>query len=266
MDQKIPKIIHYCWFGGAPLPELAVKCIESWKKYCPDYEIRRWDESNFDLNCCRYVQEAYAAKKWAFVSDVARFRILYEYGGIYLDTDVEIIRPLDGILAQGGFMASESNCCDVATGLGIAAPPQLPLYSEIISQYERSGFFQENNAENLTTVVKRVTQILEGHGLEHKNTVQRIAGIIIYPKDFFCPKDLNTGKIEITPNTYAIHHYDASWWSEEQKAYWKLVTRFSKYFSVNVAKRMAKVATIAHSKGVWQLVLECRRVLKKKEN
>ena len=100
-DNCIPKIIHYCWFGGNPLPELAQKCIESWKKYCPDYEIKRWDETNFDLDCCDYVREAYQEKKWAFVSDYARFKILYEYGGVYFDTDVELIKPIDDIVEKG---------------------------------------------------------------------------------------------------------------------------------------------------------------------
>ena len=102
----IPKVIHYCWFGGNPLPELAQKCIASWKKYCPDYEIKEWNESNFDLNCCDYVREAYEAKKWAFVSDVARLYAMVHEGGIYMDTDVEVIAPLDSLLqyhAVSGF-------------------------------------------------------------------------------------------------------------------------------------------------------------------
>ena len=103
----IPKIIHYCWFGGNPLPELAIKCIESWKKYLPDYEIKEWNESNFDINCCAYVREAYEAKKWAFVSDYARFWILYQHGGLYFDTDVELIKSIDDLIVKGAFMGCE---------------------------------------------------------------------------------------------------------------------------------------------------------------
>ena len=116
----IPKIIHYCWFGGNPLPEDAKKYIESWRKYCPGYEIKEWNESNFDINCCDYVREAYEAKKWAFVSDYARFYILYQYGGLYFDTDVEMIRPLFSILQKGSFMGMEVNspAC-VAPGLSL---------------------------------------------------------------------------------------------------------------------------------------------------
>ena len=127
----IPKIIHYCWFGGNPLPPLAKKCIASWKKYLPDYEIRQWDESNYDVNKIPYIKEAYAAKKFAFVSDYARFDILYNYGGIYFDTDVEIISPLDCIISAGSFMGCENkatpgatpNKLGVAPGLGLGVNP-----------------------------------------------------------------------------------------------------------------------------------------------
>ena len=105
----IPKIIHYCWFGRNPLPELALKCIASWKKYMPDYEIKEWNEDNFDVNIIPYTAEAYAQKKYAFVSDYARFWILYRYGGIYFDTDVEVIRPIDDIIARGNFMGFETD-------------------------------------------------------------------------------------------------------------------------------------------------------------
>lgn len=104
----IPKIIHYIWFGGNPLPELAVKCIESWKKYCPDYEIMIWDERNFDVSVCAYTKEAYDAKKWAFVSDYVRLKALYEYGGIYMDTDVELVKSLDGFLHEKAFSGFET--------------------------------------------------------------------------------------------------------------------------------------------------------------
>ena len=118
MEQKIPKIIHYCWFGGNPLPDAAKKCIETWKKYCPDYEIVEWNESNFDVNCCDYVKEAYEAKKWAFVSDVARLLIVYKLGGVYLDTDVEILEnsPFEKYLDYENIMAFE-NARSIATGL-----------------------------------------------------------------------------------------------------------------------------------------------------
>ena len=118
----IPKVIHYCWFGGNPLPESAKKCIDSWKKYCPDYEIVEWNENNFDISKNQYCREAYEAGKWAFVSDFARFDIIYKYGGVYFDTDVEVIKPIDSLIEQGAFMGVERNKpINVAPGLGIAA-------------------------------------------------------------------------------------------------------------------------------------------------
>ena len=101
----IPKIIHYCWFGRKPLPPLAVKCIESWKKYLPDYTIKEWNEDNFDINIVPYTREAYEVGKYAFVSDYARFYILYHHGGLYFDTDVEVIRPMDDLVGRGAFLA-----------------------------------------------------------------------------------------------------------------------------------------------------------------
>ena len=138
----IPKIIHYCWFGGKPLPKLAKKCIASWKKFCPDYEIKEWNESNFDLNSCTYVKEAYDSKKYAFVSDYARFWILHRYGGVYFDTDVELLKSIDDILADGAFMGVENFVAEqnkakisINPGLGIAAEPGMLIYQEILDFY-----------------------------------------------------------------------------------------------------------------------------------
>ena len=123
----IPKIIHYCWFGGKPLPKSAIKCINSWKKFFPDYEIKEWNESNFDVNMIPYTKEAYAAKKYAFVSDFARFWVPHEYGGIYFDTDVEVIRPMDDIIARGAYLGMENRTA-INPGLGMAAPAGHPFY------------------------------------------------------------------------------------------------------------------------------------------
>ena len=116
----IPKIIHYCWFGSNPLSETAQECIASWRKYCPDYEIKEWNENNFDLNCCNFVKEAYEAKKWAFVRDVARLKIIYEEGEIYLDTDVQVVKSFDDLLNNQCFLGEETSGC-IKTGLGFGA-------------------------------------------------------------------------------------------------------------------------------------------------
>lgn len=208
----IPKVIHYCWFGGSKLPSSAKKCIRSWKKYCPDFEIKEWNENNFDVNCCDYVKEAYKKKKWAFVSDFARFWILYNYGGVYFDTDVELLKPMDHILNAGPFMGRE-DINYINPGLGIAAPAGLKLYKEIVDSYLTDHFVDRYGVINLETVVTRVTDILRNKGFSGKNKIEIVDGIYIYPTEYFCPLNLKTREINITCNTYAIHHYTASWYS-----------------------------------------------------
>lgn len=208
----IPKIIHYCWFGGNPLPKLAVKCIASWKKYFPDYEIKEWNEYNFDLSSCNYIKEAYKLKKWAFVSDYVRFKVLYQYGGLYFDTDVEIIKDMSEIIKSGPFMGTEKTGI-VAPGLGLAANPGLGLYKEILDFYEVTHFILPDGTINNQTVVNYITNILLKHKYKGKYEIEEICGIKIYPPEYFCPKNYNTGEINITHNTYSIHYYTASWHS-----------------------------------------------------
>lgn len=224
IQTSIPKIIHYCWFGGNPLPEIAVKCINSWKKFFPDYEIKEWNEKNFDLNCCNYVKEAYEAKKWAFVSDYARFWILYNEGGLYFDTDVEVIRDMSAIIEQGPFMGCENldnntNKLGIGInpGLGIGAIPYDILYKEILDDYDKSNFIKEDGTYDYTTIVDRTTSILNKYGFKQIQKIQKVLNINIYPKEYFCPMDYATGKIDITENTYSIHWYDASWLNERMQ-------------------------------------------------
>lgn len=212
----IPKKIHYCWFGGKPLNALGEKCLASWKKFFPDYEIIEWNESNFDINCCAYVQEAYAAKKWAFVSDYARLKILHEYGGVYFDTDVEVIRPMEDIIFAGGFMACEQDTpSHVAPGLGLAAEPGLELYKELLEEYHSRHFLNEDGSFNLKTIVEYTTDSLRKHGLTDTDKIQFVAGISVYPKAYFNPMDMSSGRLVITQNTRSIHHYAASWESKK---------------------------------------------------
>lgn len=206
----IPKVIHYCWFGGNPLSELAVKCIESWRKYCPDYEIKEWNESNYDVYKIPYIAQAYQAKKYAFVSDYARFDILYQYGGVYFDTDVEVIKPIDALLQKGPFAGIESPGA-LNAGLGISSRQREPIYREILDSYSSAVFINAKGELDLTTVVERVSDIFKRHGLIHANIIQQVCGITIYPIDYFNPKDAQTGLISITENTYTIHHFAASW-------------------------------------------------------
>lgn len=215
----IPKVVHYCWFGGNPLPADAKKCIESWRKFFPEYEIKEWNEHNFDVNCCDYVKEAYAAKKWAFVSDYARFWILYHEGGLYFDTDVEVIKDMSNIIAQGAFMGCETDDkCN--PGLGIGANPGLSIYKEILDYYGKIHFLIEGNTTE--TVVTHTSKILKSHGWVGNGKIEQIEGVTIYPPEYFCPMDYKTGKLNITPNTQSIHWYTASWQSSYSKAKTKL--------------------------------------------
>lgn len=218
----IPKIIHYCWFGHNPLPASAHKCIDSWRKYMPDYEIKKWDEGNFNIGITSYVREAYNAGKFAFVSDYARFYILYKYGGVYFDTDVEVLRPIDDIIARGPFMGCESNASDrsparIAPGLGMAAIPGLSLYKEILDMYANLHFVY--SVANMKTVVEYTTEILLGHDTtDCGNGIFSVGGIRIYPAEYFSPKSYVTKKLRITENTRTIHHFAGTW-----QPWWKKV-------------------------------------------
>ena len=214
----IPKTIHYCWFGRNPLPDSAVKCINSWRKFFPGYEIKEWNEDNFDVNSIPYTAEAYQARKYAFVSDYARFWILYHYGGIYFDTDVEVIKPMDDIIVLGPFMGIEVIGTDlfetyplVNPGLGIGAEQGLAFYSKMIDYYKSLHFMNSSGEIMDGTVVKHTTGILLECGLLPGDSFQQIEGISIYPSDFFNPFDDLTGKLKITDNTRSIHWYAASW-------------------------------------------------------
>ena len=221
----IPKVIHYCWFGRNPLPPLAKRCIESWRKYCPDYEIKEWNEDNFDVNIIPYTAEAYKARKYAFVSDYARFWILYQYGGLYFDTDVEVIRDMGDFLAAGPFMGCENEAVPGATpknlgvnpGLGLGVNPGLGLFKEILDLYKDRHFILPDGSFNTETVVHITTGLLCKKGLKNISEIQQIDGVLIYPKDYLCPKDYHTKKLHITENTLCIHHFDGSWQPKTKK-------------------------------------------------
>ena len=206
----IPKKIHYCWFGGKKLPKDAVKCIQSWKFYLPDYEIIEWNESNFDINCCDYVKEAYKAKKWAFVSDYARFKILYEYGGVYFDTDVELIKPIESIIQKGSFMGRQLGF-QVAPGLGMAMDQYNHFCKDMLDMYDTMHFEDHANTSKLKTIVDYTTEYFCNKCTQNVDTIQLIDGIQIYPKEYFNPCDMKTNKIYVTEKTISIHHYAGSW-------------------------------------------------------
>lgn len=206
----IPKVIHYCWFGGKPIPKEYMKYIDSWKKYLPDYEIKRWDESNFGIHCNKFVEAAYNAGKYAFVSDFARFQILANRGG-YFDTDVEVIRSLDEIIAKGPFLGEQVKG-RVAAGLGMAAEPDMEFYKRVVNLYDNMTFDLSQDSNKQVTVVQHVTDLLIECGYDPQfDGIQTICGINIYPPQYFNPQDFKTGVITLTENTYTIHHFAESW-------------------------------------------------------
>lgn len=220
----IPKIIHYCWFGGKPIPKEYQRYMESWAKFMPDYEIKRWDESNYDVNVIPFSAEAYSVGKFAYVSDYARLRILYENGGVYFDTDVEIIKPLVDIIEKGGFMGFEkfsslegTNDFFVNPGLGFAVDPYNPIIREIMEFYESHHYIYPDGHKEQITIVKIVTDVLKKYGLGKSDSPVTIKGITIYPTEYFCPVEFMSSKLEITENTRTIHHYSASWMSWSDK-------------------------------------------------
>lgn len=209
MKNRIPKVIHYCWFGGGQMTDDAKKCIASWKKFCPDYEIIEWNEKTFDVNSNPYTREAYNEKKWAFVTDYVRLFVLYSNGGIYMDTDVELVKPIDDFLGHHAFSGFESSS-DIPTGI-MGCEKGFDLFGSFLEYYENRHFIKENGSYDLTTNVSIITNICELRGLKRNNTLQTIAGFVLYPSDVFCPKNCLTGRLDMTDNTVAIHHFAGSW-------------------------------------------------------
>lgn len=209
-EPKIPKIIHYCWIGGSKIPESNQKCIDSWKRICPDYEIREWNENNYDFSKNLYMKQAYENKKWGFVPDFARLDIIYQYGGIYLDTDVEIVRSFDDLLYNDAFIGWE-NRYYVNAGSGFGASKHNPIIADMRKDYEKLEFVKSDGSLNLIASPKFQTDQLIKHGLIQNGKYQEVDGMHVYPANYFSPKSYYTGINWRNSCTYSIHHYDATW-------------------------------------------------------
>ncbi len=275
----IPKVIHYCWFGKNELPEDAKKCIGSWKKFCPDYEIIEWNETNYDVRKNKYMSDAYDEKKWAFVSDYARIDIIYNYGGIYLDTDVELLRPLDELLKDKMFCGWESRDPildekrityenSVNLGLGFGAEKNNIALKDILDLYEKLNFINEDGSLNLMACPHYQTEILKQYGLDDsQRTYQKLKDeIIVYPESYFSPKSMTTGKITLTDETYSIHHFSGTW-IEKKNPVKMFIRKFIKKFEHEENKNIfIKILKFPYKiyKSISQKLENCKRKKKMK--
>lgn len=206
----IPKIIHYCWFGRGEMPELALKCIASWHKYMPNYEYKLWDEDSFDVESVPYVKEAYEARKFAFVTDYVRLYALYSEGGIYMDTDVEILKPLDDLLHLPAFTGYEgSKTMPPVTGL-MASEANGIWVKEQLDSYKDAHFVKEDGTFDLTTNTVRISGIMKSNGFIQDGKYQVYKDLHVFPTDYFCPRQ-TTGEFLLTENTYCDHHFMRTW-------------------------------------------------------
>lgn len=211
----IPKTINYFWFGYGKKDKIFYKCLKSWKKYLPDFEIIEWNEKNFDINCNNYVKEAYENKKWAFISDYARLKILYEYGGIYFDTDVEIIKKFPNSILETGYFAKERDDY-ISTGLGFAVYPHNKAIKVMMNDYENINFI--NGTMDLTPCPVRNTESLIKAGYIIDKNCFPLDEVPVFDRNYFCGRDVyNAGASIVSDKTITVHHYNASWQTPKMK-------------------------------------------------
>ncbi|MDU4761623.1 MAG: glycosyltransferase [Clostridium perfringens] len=234
---EIPNIVHYIWFGNNEKSELIKTCIESWKKYLPDWEFMEWNERNYDVNKSLYIKEAYESKKYAFAADYARFDILYKYGGVYFDTDVELLKKIpEHFMKYDGFTAVEGNN-KIAPGLVFAVKPKNKIVKEIKDLYDKEKFII-NGEMNTNTVVEYTTSVFKKYGFKENGQFQNIENIHVFPVEYFCAFDFDIREFNITKNTISIHHYTATWVSSNLKLKRKVQNCLKKFLGVKVYKKL----------------------------
>ena len=231
----IPKKIHYCWFGRGEKPALANKCIASWKKYCPDFEIIEWNEDNFDINYNAYTRYCYENKKWAFLSDYVRLVVIYEHGGIYFDTDVEVIKPVGDLTQYTAFFGFE-NDEHINTGIGFGAEANHVVLKKMLDEYEELL----DGKHGVIGCPILNTQAMVKLGLELNGKKQAVAGSVVFPKEYFNPYDDPTGRLLKTKKTYSIHWYSKSWMSKKAILRSKITQPFHRIFGVDCFKWLKK--------------------------
>lgn len=235
----IPKVIHYCWFGRNPLPKDVKECIKSWKKYCPDYEIVRWDEDNFDINCHPFVKEAYEQKAWAFVSDFARLKVVLENGGVYFDTDVELLKNPDFLLSNGCFMGITQTMNLCTTGLGFGAEKGNAVIEKMLKKYDNVSLLKQSRDELACPYLN--SAVVEEMGYTFSNEIVKLNGITIYPPRYFDPLSVGDTQNLLCEDTVSIHHYAATWTSKGNRFKRKLF-RFIGEENIHKLKKIFKRA------------------------
>ncbi len=227
----IPRIIHYCWFGRSEKNALVQKCIESWKKLLPDYELIEWNEDNFDINSTIYTKQAYDMRKWAFVSDYVRLYALYSVGGFYFDTDVEVLKRFDTFQSENLFSGYESKDSPVTAVMG--AEKGQRILKELLDHYVNNSFLDNNGKCNLTTNTLIITKYLIANGLLPNGKKQTINGMTIYPQIYFCPNNFSRIWNKPSHKSYTIHHFDQSW-RLNRREFSSLTARLRRYLVGNV--------------------------------
>lgn len=245
---KIPKIIHYCWFGGKTLPKQAKKCIESWKKFCPDYKIIEWNEKNFNIHCCKYVEEAYEAQKWAFVSDYARFLGLFKMGGIYFDTDIEVLKSFDSLLDNAAFFGFGRTSLTLPV---FGAEKECACIKDIIDDYSKRSFIKKDGTYDTTTIEFTAQKILcEKYNLIMNGVKQHLpTDIVIYPKQYFSSTDWSTGIITKNPELFVIHYAEGTWMTDEQKKQYAIRKKSIKVFGKKLGMFVGDILFVIWKEG-----------------
>lgn len=245
----IPKIIHYCWFGKGELPEKARKCIASWKRFCPDYELIQWNEDNYEIPNIPFLKKAYEDRKWSFVTDYVRLDAVHRMGGIYFDTDVELLKPIDELLSYQAYFGFEE-ATTVNTGLGFGAEKHCGILQEMMQCYDRLLPCQTDEEYFQHTCPIVQTPILEKRGLLLNGKTQMLGDIMVFSAEYMNPRDYMTGQLCKTENTISIHWYDASWQSLADQKVLELRHKLTPIFGVKNAWRIAVLIQYTRYKGL----------------
>jgi mannosyltransferase OCH1-like enzyme len=259
----IPKIIHYCWFGGNPIPQEHAAYIEGWRRLLPGYEFKRWDEGNFDISIVSFTAQVAATKKWGFIVDYIRAWTVFNYGGIYIDTDVELLKSLDDLLESNICLSGFENEKFINPGNIFAGEKGCVIAKELMDFYASYNFIGENGEPNLTPSPKIFTDLLLKYGLKQNGAYQVLKDGIFtaYPAEYFCPMQYLTGKLTITKNTYSIHHYDGSWLTEEQKNDNRIVHTIYRKFGDTILSKFLKILVLTKKRIKHEGIITAIRAL-----